>query len=150
MNSPGHLHIYIFQWKIISSDQSVVNVSWSLVIICCWWLVEPPHLKLVHYGKWEIQCKIANMEFEYSDLMTWSPHEVPPSDASSQWGHNIKVVGLPQRESETKKKSLLVEMFGFALDGELNNVANYLRSHGGFKLEQVRPKATCVQYFMVK
>ena len=90
------------------------------------------------------------MEVEYSDLMTWSPHEVPPSDASSQWGHDIKVVGLPRRESGTKKKSLLADMFGFTSDGELNNVANYLRSHGGFKLEQVRAKATRVQYFAVK
>ena len=90
------------------------------------------------------------MEVEYSDLMTWSPHKAPPSNASSQWGHNIKVVGLPRRESRTKKKSLLADMFGFASDGELNNVANYLRSHGGFELEQVRTKATCVQYFMVK
>ena len=90
------------------------------------------------------------MEVKYSDLMTWSPHETPPSDVSGQWGHNIKVMGLPRRESGTKKKSLLADMFGFALDGELNNVANYLRSHGGFELEQVRLKATCVQYFTVK
>ena len=69
---------------------------------------------------------------------------------SSQWDHNIKVVGLPQRESGTKKKSLLADMFGFTSDGELNNVANYLSSHGGFELEQVRMKATCVQYFAIK
>ena len=90
------------------------------------------------------------MEVKYSDLMTWSPHKAPPSDASGQWGHNIKVVGLPRRESGTKKKSLLADMFGFTLDGELSNVANYLRSHGSFKLEQVRTKATCVQYFTIK
>ena len=87
------------------------------------------------------------MEVEYSVLMTWSPHQTPPSDSSSQWGHNIKVVGLPQRESGTKQKSLLADMFGFTSDGELNNVTNYLRSHGGFELEQVRTKVTCVQYF---
>ena len=46
--------------------------------------------------------------------------------------------------------SLLADMFGFASDGKFDNVANYLRSHGGFELEQVRTKATCVQYFMVK
>ena len=90
------------------------------------------------------------MEVEYSGLMTWSTHEAPHFDVSGQWGHNIKVVGLPQRESGTKKKSLLADMFGFASDGELTNIANYLRSHGGFELKQVRPRATCVHYFIVK
>ena len=90
------------------------------------------------------------MEVEYSVLMTWSPHQAPPSDTSGEWGHNIKVVGLPWRESGTKKKSLLADMFGFTSDGELNNVTNYLRSHGGFELEQVRTNATCVQYFATK
>ena len=90
------------------------------------------------------------MEVKYSGLMTWSTHEAPPSDASGQWGHNIRVMGLPRKESGTKMKSLLADMFGFASDGELTNIANYLRSHRGFELEQVRPRATCVHYFIVK
>ena len=117
-----------------------------LVIISVWSLVEPPHLELVHYGKQKIWHKIENMEVEYSVLMTWSPQQAPPSDSTSQWGHNIKVVGLPQKEFRTKR-SFIVDMFGFALNGELNNMTNYLRSHGSFELEQVSTKVNYVQYF---
>ena len=78
------------------------------------------------------------MEVEYSALMTWSPHQAPPSESSSQWGDNIKIVGVPQRESGSRKKSFIADMFGFATDGELHNITCYLRSHGGFELEQVR------------
>ena len=103
----GTVGIYIFQRKIISSDQSVVNVSWSLFVICYWSLVEPPHLELVHYGKGQTQCKIANMEVEYSDLMTWSPHKTPPSDASGQWGPNIKVFGPTSERIQDQKEEPL-------------------------------------------
>ena len=80
------------------------------------------------------------MEVEYSIVMTWSTHQSPPSDSSGQWGHNIKVVGVPQCESGSKRKSFMVDTFGFANDGELQGVISYLRSHGGFELEQVRPE----------
>ena len=90
------------------------------------------------------------MEVEYAVLMTWDPHQAPPLDSSSQWGHNIKIVGLPQRESGSRKKSYIADMFGFTTDGELHNVTNYLRSHRGFELEQVKTKVTYVQYFAVK
>ena len=65
-------------------------------------------------------------------------------------GHNIKIVGLPQKESGFKEKSFLADIFGFASYGELNNVTNYLRSHGSFELEQVSTKVNCVQYFAAK
>ena len=83
------------------------------------------------------------MEVEYSVLMTWSPTQAPPSESSSQWGDNIKVVGLPRRESGSKKKSFLADMFGFSSEGELHNISSYLKSHGGFELEQVNPELPC-------
>ena len=82
--------------------------------------------------------------------MTWSTHQGPPSDAAGQWGHNIKVVGVPRRESGSKRKSFMADTFGFANDGELQGVISYLRSHGGFKLEQVRPKLPCFSVSVVK
>ena len=85
------------------------------------------------------------MEVEYSLLMTWLTQLAPPSDLTSQWGHNIKIVGLPQKESGSKVKSFLVDMFRFASNSELTNVINYLRSHGGFELEQVSTNVDCVQ-----
>ena len=62
---------------------------------------------------------------------------MPPTDASSQWGHNIKIVGEPWKLGGSKVKSFIVDMFGFATNGELGGVSNYLKSHGGFELEQV-------------
>ena len=69
----------------------------------------------------------------------------PPSDSTSQWGHNIKIVGLPWKEFGSKVKSFLADMFGFASNSDLTNVTNYLRSHGGFELEQVSTKGDCVR-----
>ena len=77
------------------------------------------------------------MEVEYSMLMTWSTHQELPSEPSSQWGENIKVVGVPQKVSGSRKKSFLADMFGFSSDGELHTITSFLRSHGGFELEQV-------------
>ena len=134
----GCSEVYIFLQKYFSSDRSVVLSFWSLVILYCRSLVDPPLLELVHYGKREILHKISNMEGEYSVIMTWSTHQSPLSDSSGQWGHNIKVVGVPQHESGCKRKSFMADTFGFANDGELQGVINYLRSHGGFELEQVR------------
>ena len=59
----------------------------------------------------------------------------PPTDASSQWGHNIKIVGKPRKIAGSKTKSFLTDMFSFATDGEFSAVSNYLINHGGFKLE---------------
>ena len=131
---------------MFSSDQSVAISFWSLVIMYCWSLVDPPLLELIHYGKHEILHKISNMEIEYSALMTWSTHQGPPSESSGQWGHNIKVVGVPRHESGSKRKSFMADTFGFANDGELQGIISYLRSHGEFELEQVRPE---LPYFSV-
>ena len=84
------------------------------------------------------------METEYSQYITWSSHSMPPSDSTSQWGHSIKIVGDPRNPSGSKSKSLLADMFGFASNGELANVTNYLRTHGRFELEQVSTKVDCI------
>ena len=135
---------------LFSSDRSVAIGFWSLVIMYCRSLVDPPLLELVHYGKREILRKISNMEVEYSVVMTWSTHQGPPSDSSSQSGHNIKVVGVPWRESGSKRKSFMADTFGFANDGELWGIISYLRSHGGFELEQVRPELPYFSMLVVK
>ena len=81
--------------------------------------------------------KIANMEMEYSQLITWSTHATPLTDASSQWGHNIKIVGELRKIARSKTKSFLVDMFGFATNGEFSAVSKYLKNHGGFELGKV-------------
>ena len=84
------------------------------------------------------------METEYSQYITWSTHSTPPSDSTSQWGHSIKIVGDPQNPSGSKAKSLLADMLGFTRNRELANVTKYLRTHGGFELEQVSTKVDCI------
>ena len=38
----------------------------------------------------------------------------------------------------------MADMFGFASNGELASVTNYLRTHGGFELEQVSTKVDSI------
>ena len=84
------------------------------------------------------------METEYSQYITWSTHSAPPFNSTSQWGHSIKIVGDPGKPSGSKAKSFLTYMFGFASNGELASVTNYLRTHGGFELELVITEVDCV------
>ena len=84
------------------------------------------------------------MNTEYLQYITWSTHSAPPSDSTSQWGHSINIVGDPQNPSGSKAKSLLADMFGFASNGELASVTNYLRTNGGLELEQVSTKVNCI------
>ena len=58
-------------------------------------------------------------------------------EASTQWGHNIIIAGDPRRVTGSKRKSFMADMYGFEMDGELAGVSSYLRSHGGFEIEQV-------------
>ena len=77
-----------------------------------------------------------NLEIEYSQKIEWSTHSMPPTDVSSQWGHNIKIVGEPRKLGGSKVKSFMADMFGFTTN-ELSGVSNHLKNHGGFELEQV-------------
>ena len=105
---------------------------------CIWSLcfIVPPALELVHIGKEEIRRRIDSMEAAYSQLITWSA-SADSAVPSSQWGDNILVVGDPKRQSGSKVKSFIANSFGFASNGELHNVSNYLKIHGGFELEMV-------------
>ena len=74
---------------------------------------------------------------KYSQIIGWNTHSTPPTDALSQWGHNIKIVGEPREIGGSKIKSFMADMFGFATNGELSRVSNYLKTHRGLELEQV-------------
>ena len=98
--------------------------------------IVPPALELVHIGKKEIRQPIDSMEAAYSQPITWSA-SADSAVPSSQWGDNILVVGDPKRQSGSKVKSFIADSFGFTSNGELHNVSNYLKTHGGFELEMV-------------
>ena len=89
------------------------------------------------------------MEAAYSQLITWSA-SADSAVPSSQWGDNILVVGDPKRQSGSKVKSFIADSFGFASNGELHNVSNYLKTHGGFELEMVGGSAfVCLAWFIL-
>ena len=85
-----------------------------------------------------VQQLVSSMEPEFKIVLKWmdtTPAEAP--EASTQWGHSIAIVGNPKKVTGSKRKSFMVDMYGFETDGELVGVCNYLRSHGGFEIEQV-------------
>ena len=61
----------------------------------------------------------------------------PPTDASSQWGHNVKIMSEPRKVARSKARSFMADMFGFTTNGELSGVTNFLKTHQGLELEQV-------------
>ena len=116
--------------RLTVSGRLLYNRIWSICFIV------PPALELVHIGKEEIRRRIDSMEAAYSQLITWSA-SADSAVPSSQWGDNILVVGDPKRQSGSKVKSFIADSFSFASNGELHNVSNYLKTHGGFELEMV-------------
>ena len=131
-------YIYIF-CQIFNFKQPVnYNTDQSLVILYLWLLVDPPDVSLVHYRKQEVAQLVSSMEHEFKIILRWmdtTPAEAP--EASTQWGHSIAIVGNSKKVTSSKRKSFMVDMYGFETDGELAGVCNYLRSHGGFEIKQV-------------
>ena len=114
------------------------NINRSIAIIYCWSLADPPDVPLVHYGKREVLNHISNMEPEFKLILWWmgsSSAEAP--GASTQWGRSITISGNPKRITGSRRKSFMADMYGFKTDGELAAVCNYLRTHGGYEIEQV-------------
>ena len=114
------------------------NTNRSIVIIYLWSLVDPPDVPLVHYGKWEVAQLISSMEPEFKIILRWmgsAPAEVP--GALSQWGHSISIARNPKRITGSKRKSFMADMYSFETDGEPAAICNYLRTHGGYEIEQV-------------
>ena len=99
------LNTYIFLLKNYFKQLVSCNVFWLLDLNVLWSLVDVPHLELVHYNKHEIMKKIANMKMESSQLITWSTHVTLATNASSQWGHNIKIVHEPRKIARSKRVS---------------------------------------------
>ena len=58
-------------------------------------------------------------------------------EGSTQWGHSIIIAEDPKKVTGSKRKSFMVDMYSFEMDGELAGVSSYFRSHSGFEIEQV-------------
>ena len=131
-------HIYIFCQIFYFKRPVSYNINWSIAIIYCWLLEDPPDVPLVHYGKQEVLDHISNMEPEFKLILRWmgsSSAEAP--GASTQWGCSITIFDSPKRITGSRRKSFMADMYGFETDGELAAVCSYLRTHGGYEIEQV-------------
>ena len=130
--------VYLFVQFLISSDRLIIIDIGRLFIITLWSLVDLPTVPLVHYRKKEVIKLISNLETEFNFILHWTSSvatEAP--EASPHWGRNIVIAGDPRRVTGSKRKSFMADMYGFETDGELAGVSSYLRSRGGFEIEQV-------------
>ena len=139
----GHLYIFcrIFYFK----RPVDYNTNRSIAIIYFWSLVDPLDVPLVHNGKREVIEHISSMEPEFKLILRWmgsSSAEAP--GASTQWGHSITISGNPKRITGSRRKSFMADMYGFETDGELAAVCNYLRTRGGYEIEQV--SSLCIRF----
>ena len=118
-----------------------------LLCYSLWSLVEPPDLRLVHFGRQEILSRIASMEPEYDEKLVWvEPAPANPDDAArprdqvvdeSPWGEGIRVCGTARPLKGRLTASLMADGYGFGSQEELLRVQKYLRVHGNWQLEQV-------------
>ena len=102
------------------------------------------HLK--HFGKDEILRKIDLMEPEFYQPMMFDDSRVPDQPAAagaeiSSWGYGVQVYGAARGHKRKKETpSLLADMCGFSSEEEMQDVRQYLWTHGGYQIEQVSVK----------
>ena len=86
---------------------------------------------------------IEAMEDEYHVPMVYvdpgpaTPGAAPTSDPDKPWGEGITVCGPAQPLKGTLTPSLMADSYGFRGEEEWIRVQKYLKSHGGWQLEQV-------------
>ena len=84
------------------------------------------------------------MEDEYDQPMTYVdpgpalPGAASTGDPSQPWGDGIVVVGTAQPQKGKQTPSLMADSYGFRGEEEWSRVQRYLKTHGGWQLEQVR------------
>ena len=138
-------HIYIFCQIFYFKQLVDYNTNRPIAIMYFWLLADPPDVPLIHYGKREVIKLISSMEPEFKLILRWmgsASAEAP--GVSTQWGHSISIFGNPKRITGSRRKSFMADMYGFETDGELAAVCNYLRTHGGYEIEQV--SCLCIRF----
>ena len=109
-----------------------------------WSLVEPPDYRLMHFGRTEVLARIEAMEVEYDQPLAYVdpgpavPGAEPTGDPTQPWGGDgIVVWGASQLQRCQQTPSLMADSYGFRGEEEWGRVQQYLKSHGGWQLEQV-------------
>ena len=83
------------------------------------------------------------MEAEYDQPLAYVdpgpavPGAEPTGDPTQPWGNGIVVWGTTQLQRCQQTLSLMADSYGFHGEEEWGRVQRYLKSHGGWQLEQV-------------
>ena len=73
----------------------------------------------------------------YVDLGPAMPVAELTGDPTKPWGNGIVVWGASQLQRCQQTPSLMADSYGFRGEEEWGRVQQYLKSHGGWQLEQV-------------
>ena len=121
-----------------------------------WSLVELPDCRLVHFGKREVLARIEGMEVEYDQPLAYVdpgpavPEAEPTGDPTQPWGDGIVVWGALQLQRCQQTPSLMADSYGFRGEEEWGRVQRYLKSHGGWQLEQVGVTGKSVRSLVIR
>ena len=97
----------------------------------------------MHFGRREVLARIEAMEVEYDQPLAYVDPGPAVSgaeltgDPTQPWGDGIVVWGTSQLQRFRQTPSLMADSYGFCGEEEWGRVQQYLKSHGGWQLEQV-------------
>ena len=103
-------------------------------------------IQLKHFGKKEILKKIDLMEPKFDEPMTFDESRVPDQPAVAgakigSWGYGVQVYRAARGHKRKKETpSLLTDMCGFSSEEVMQDVRQYLQTHGNYQIEQVSVK----------
>ena len=96
------------------------------------------------------------MEVEYDQPLAYVdprpavPEAEPTGDSTQPWVDGIVVWGASQLQRCQQTPSLMADSYGFCGEEEWGRVQRYLKSHGGWQLEQVRVTGESVRLLVIK
>ena len=96
------------------------------------------------------------MEAEYDQPLAYVdpgpavPGAEPTGDPTQPWVDGIVVWGTPQLQRCRQTPSLMADSYGFRGEEEWGRVQRYLKSHGGWQLEQVGVTGESVWSLVIK
>ena len=97
----------------------------------------------MHFGRREVLARIEATEVEYDQPLAYVdpgpavPGAEPTGDPTQPWGDGIVVWGASQLQRCRQTPSLMADSYSFRGEEEWGRVQQYLKSHGGWQLEQV-------------
>ena len=100
--------------------------------------------------------RIEAMEVDYDQPLAYVdpgpavPGAEPTGDPTQPWGDGIVVWGASQLQRCRQTPSLMADSYGFRGEEEWGRVWQYLKSHGGWQLEQVGVTSESIRSLVVR